>query len=504
MTRLLPIVWILLAVLVSAQDERPEKPGAKPKAGQEEPEAKAPGKKDEKEPTWLAIVNGDVYTVSGPMIRRGTVLVRDDKIVKVGPAGSVKVPEGATVVDATGRYVVPGFVAMASFGAQGAGRTGPKDFARDSFDPFSTSMLFALGSGITTAHEGPSGGNPAFARFFRTAAFGGSPTGIVGGVIGKLTFGTIDGFEVREPAGVYLAYGSSTGPQREETRNALRAAREYLEKRQAWLDDLAGGKKDAEEPKAADNVKAMARALEGKLPVFVDGRDRDGIEAVLALSDEFDLKLVIHGVEEGWTIPSAIGRRPAGAVLVPRGDGFEFGRMTRPAREEYLEAPHGWTIENAAELAAAGVPWATMTIQTRVDLGGLAGRDLTSLPLEAAFAVRGGATNAEALRSITLTPAELLGIADRVGSLDPGKDADILVMDREPLDYRSFVEQAYVNGRLAYDKDRAGIWSHIKTDRGSVMGPWIPYGPWPAMSETGASEPGTPEAGAPGAAGDGK
>jgi imidazolonepropionase-like amidohydrolase len=435
------------------------------------------------------------------VIRRGAVLVRDDKIVKVGPLASVKLPAGTTVVDVTGKHVVPGFVAIAAFGAQGADRTGPKDFARDSFDPFSTSMLFALGSGITTAHEGPSGGNPAFSRFFRTAAFGGSPTGIVGGVIGKLSYGTVEGFELRDPAGVYLAYGSSTGPQRDETRGALRAAREYIEKRRAWLADLAGGKQGTEEPKAPDNVKALARALEGELPVFVDGRDRDGIEAVLALSDEFDLKLVIHGVEEGWTVPAAIGRRRAGAVLIPRGDGFEFGRMTRPAREEYLDAPHGWTIENAAKLAAAGVPWATMTIQTRVDLGGLAGRDLTSLPLEAAFAVRGGVSNEEALRSITLTPAELLGVADRVGSLDPGKDADILVMDREPLDYRSFVEQAYVNGRLAYDKQREGIWSHIRTDRRAIQDPWIPYGPWPAMQEVGAPEPGVSGAGDQGAAG---
>ena len=83
---------------------------------------------------------------------------------------------------------------------------------------------------------------------------------------------------------------------------------------------------------------------------------------------------------------------------------------------------------------------------------GLAGRDLTSLPLEAAFAVRGGASEKTALASITLTPAKMLGMDDRIGSIEAGKDADILILSGSPLDYRTYVEQAIVNGHLCYDR----------------------------------------------------
>ena len=107
-------------------------------------------------------------------------------------------------------------------------------------------------------------------------------------------------------------------------------------------------------------------------------------------------------------------------------------------------------------LERTGVPFAVKTLSSSISLVGLAGRDLTSLPLEAAFAVRGGATERMALAALTRVPAELLGLGDRIGTIDPGKDADLLILDGPPLDYRSYVELAIVNGRVCYDraKDR--------------------------------------------------
>jgi len=100
--------------------------------------------------------------------------------------------------------------------------------------------------------------------------------------------------------------------------------------------------------------------------------------------------------------------------------------------------------------------------QTSISLGGLAGRDLMNLPMEAAFAVRGGLPQDPALRAITINAARILGVSDRIGSIEPGKDADLIVCSGDLFDYRTFVEWAVVNGRTVYDKQRASYFAHIR------------------------------------------
>ncbi|MDP6060521.1 MAG: amidohydrolase family protein, partial [Pirellulaceae bacterium] len=100
----------------------------------------------------------------------------------------------------------------------------------------------------------------------------------------------------------------------------------------------------------------------------------------------------------------------------------------------------------------AGVPFAVAALSSSISLNGLAGRDLTSLPLEAAFAIRGGCSEATALAALTIVPARLLGLQDRLGSIEKGKDADLIILDGPPLDYRSYVETAIVSGKVRYDR----------------------------------------------------
>jgi len=308
--------------------------------------------------------------------------------------------------------------------------------------------------------------------------FSGTPTGSLGGVIGKLTYGTVEGFEVRDPAGVFMTFNPAAS-KREQTEKALKAAYEYRKKRRAWFEDLAAKKKDAKEPKGSDTTKALARCLDGELPLYIGADSRKAIQGCLELSDLYRVPMVLHGMTEAWTMAPEIGRRPVTVLLSHRTD----RRGIRPFRNPNRTQPHGWSITNAATLSQAGVVWGTVSPGQGVVTGLFAGRDLTAMPMEACFAVRGGATEKEALASITLTAARILGIDDRVGSLAAGKDADLLVLDREPLDYRAMVDLVYVNGRLAYDRSKVSLWNHIRTDRSKGMGPWKPWGPWPELRD---------------------
>lgn len=112
-------------------------------------------------------------------------------------------------------------------------------------------------------------------------------------------------------------------------------------------------------------------------------------------------------------------------------------------------------------LARAGVRIAIVPQAAEFNTSGDFGGDLFTLPLEAAYAVGGGLDEQIALEAITINPAEMLGVADRVGSLQVGKDADIIILDGHPLHYRAFVETTIVNGKVLYEKSKSTFFSHV-------------------------------------------
>ncbi len=129
--------------------------------------------------------------------------------------------------------------------------------------------------------------------------------------------------------------------------------------------------------------------------------------------------------------------------------------------------PNGGNVGVAGILEKAGArfclqpPGGPGTVGGGLTMGGLAGRDLMNLPIEGCFAVRGGASEAETLRSMTLGAAEALGVADRIGSIDPGKDADLILLDGDPFHYRTVVDLAMIEGKVLYERSKSNMFKGL-------------------------------------------
>lgn len=376
--------------------------------------------------SMLAVVGGDVHVGNGIVFRRGTVLCKGSKIIEVG--ADVDVPEGARVIDASGRWVLPGFVAPngANFGIQ-RGRPRPGEKFADCLDPDSLYAELALASGITCYYT--SG---------RINGIAGDQTAIV-----KPAHGAPELMMVKEPAALEVNWTSASVTDRGSYRAILQSAKRFI----------ADGKKGR--PPAPPSVIA---ALEREIPVRVNAQSKGDILQAIAFAKEFDLKLVVEQAHEAWTVAPEVAASGAICVVQPRAR-----RWPQPG----LEDSTGTTIECAAILEKAGAPFCVLppggfgANPSGISMGGVVGRDLLTYSLEGAFAIRGGASPDAALRALTLTAAEALGVEDRVGSLERGKDADIVVYQGDPFDYRLLPEFTIVSGRVLYERTKSTLFGHL-------------------------------------------
>ena len=172
------------------------------------------------------------------------------------------------------------------------------------------------------------------------------------------------------------------------------------------------------------------------------------------------MQSVIFGGQEAWACAGRLGRVGAQLVITPRAKGWA---------DQSLNAPSGWSIENAKILWEHGVPFSILPGERWITTGGLAGRDMLTLPMEAAFAIRGGLPQQAALRALTLDAAKILGLQDRIGSIEAGKDADLIICDGDLFHYRTFVQWTVVNGRMVYDKQAAPYFAHIRPRQATSM-----------------------------------
>ncbi len=432
----------ITAMPAIGQPRRPRRGEQPPPPQQEAPPTPPAEEKKVEEDHWFAVINGVVHTVSGPVLDGVTILCRNGKIFQVGK--NIEIPEDAETLDVGGLQVYPGLVAVRSSGIHGGGSP------EDGTDVYSFNMSLALAAGITTA--------------------------VTGDTAAKLTYGTLDDMIVKRNLFESLSYSSSDPGGKRRVREGLDRVRQYLRDVAAFEEE----KRNDPEAKAPDDkwirgpYASYLKLLKHEAAALVDANDTHELLQYCELADTYGIKFVVRGAYEAWTVAPRISQAGMAAIITPRQRIDENHQFNRPT---------GSTIENARILHDHGVRVAITPVGSlfgpgyAISLGGLAGRDLLHLALEAAFAVRGGMSNVDAVRTVTIDAARILGIDDRVGSIEIGKDADFVITDGDLLHYMTLARWTVVNGRVAYDKEKEGIYSHIRPNGDASAPPPDDY--WP-------------------------
>jgi imidazolonepropionase-like amidohydrolase len=399
-------------------------------------EPEEPPKLEESKPRFFAVTGAVVHTVTGPVLRGATVLSKNGKIAAIGH--DVAIPKGCETLDAQGFHLYPGLVAVGSTGVVGS------EPPEDSTDLYGLSMTLALAGGVTTV--------------------------VTGNTAAKLTFGTVEDHVLRRELFTTLRYSTRNPDGRRRFRHALERARQHLRDLQAHEEKKKLDPK-AKPPDTAwlkGDYETALKLLRHEVVAVADADTAAELQDLAALAGEYDFRLVVRGAEEGWVVAPAMARAGLRAVIMPR---------ARRDRDERTNRPNGSSIENAKILHDHGVVFATLPPSSSTSLSGLAGRDLCHLPMETAFAVRGGLPEDAAVRAITIDAARILGAQHRVGSVEVGKDADFAIVDGDLLHYMTLVRWTVVGGRIAYDKEKDSLPSHIRPG-GNVDAP-PPPDYWP-------------------------
>jgi imidazolonepropionase-like amidohydrolase len=388
----------------------------------------------------IAITGGRVYPVSGPMIDGGTVLMRDGRIVAVGT--NVAVPADAQRIDATGKTVTPGLVNAATelglveigavgatrdYGASGANGISAAFMPWEGLNPASILIAPARSAGVTTVLVAPEGG-------------------LIAGQAGMvhLIAGTAPEMILRAPVGMLATLGPSRGPNGGSRAATIMKLREILDDARVYRSRRADFERAQIRPLAASrlDLEALQPVLEGRLPMIVEADKASDIESAMKLSKDYGFKLIIAGGAEAWEVADKLA-----AAHVP----VLTGAMNN-IPESF--ASLGQRQENAGLLDRAGV---AVSVIGNAGGGDEDAFNVRNVRFEAGNAVAYGMDWNAALRSITLTPAETFGVADRIGSLTPGKLADVVVWSGDPLEFATQPEHVFVAGREIVQPSRQDL-----------------------------------------------
>ncbi|MBP90260.1 MAG: imidazolonepropionase [Planctomycetaceae bacterium] len=396
----------------------------------------------------MAIVGGTIHTVSGKTIENGTLLVRNGKIVAVGK--KVKVPAKAITIDANGKSVYPGLfdaytdIGLVEINAVRAtrdqsevGQINPSVKSWVSVNPDSEIIPVTRSNGVLLALTAPAGGLIS------------GKSGVI-----QLDGWTFEDLTMKQGVGMHVDWPNMSPVIDWESD---KSAKDQMEARDKALQTLRRAFDDARAYQKAQTVQdsahardarweAMLPVLDRSLPLIVEAEDMQQIQAAVAFAEQQNAKLIIYG---GYDAPLCSELLKKHDVPVIIGGVYRLPRR----RSDHYDTP--FTVP--ARLHEAGIKFCIS------GSGRFGASAVRNLPYHAAMAAAFGLPQEEALKSITLYPAEILGVANRVGSLKKGKDATFFITDGDPLETPTQVEAAYIQGREIDLSDRhKRLWNKYK------------------------------------------
>jgi imidazolonepropionase-like amidohydrolase len=389
----------------------------------------------------IAIRGGKVVTITDGTIEGGTVLIEGGKIKAVGR--DVAVPAGAEVVDAAGKWVMPGLIdAHSHISLWGDPMlwanedinemTSPNTAqirGRDALNPQDPAIPQVVRAGVTSVFTGPGSGN----------VIGGT------GMVIKLRGDTAEEMIIPGTEGMKMALGENPKRVYGEGHKKFPATRmgnaavlrEALVEAQNYATNIARAEAEAKEksepvklPDRNLKLEALGKVLRREIKARIHCHRADDIITAINIAEEFGLDYVIEHCTEGYLIADYLGARKVQATIGPL--------LMEHSKHELWKV----SMRNPGLLAKAGVK---VSIQADSALG------TKWLPVHVGLAMRYGMDEKHAFEAVTITAAEIIGVADRIGSLEPGKDADIAIFDGHPFSNLTKCERVYIDGKLVFD-----------------------------------------------------
>ncbi|MGE5581187.1 MAG: amidohydrolase [Bacillota bacterium] len=390
----------------------------------------------------IAIVYGRIITVTGETIENGTVLIDGPLIKKVGK--DLPLPEGAEIIDASGKWVTPGFIDahshLAVYGEPSVWAnmdlnetTSPNTAqlrAIDALNPDDPAFIDVRAAGITTVYTGPGSANVIGGTGIAVKTSGRTAEEMVipGTEAMKMALG-------ENPKRIYgenkKQYPATRMGSAALLREALVAAENYRQKIVQAEIEAGQENKPLKMPERDLKAEALLKVLRREMKARIHCHRKDDILTAIRIAEEFNLDYVIEHCTEGYKIADILGAKGVRATVGPL-------LMSRE-KMEIKEV----TLKNPGILARAGV---------KVAIQADAASDTKWLPLQAGLAVREGMEEIEAFRAITINAAEIIGAAGRIGSIEPGKDADIAIFSGHPFFTYTVCEKTFINGKLVYER----------------------------------------------------
>ena len=376
----------------------------------------------------LSIKNGMIHDMVNPEAYEGDILMDGGKITAIGK--NLDIPEGTEVYDACGKDVYPGFVdAHSHLGLDGYGIgfegqdynerndiCTPQLRGIDSFNPMDPSVSMAAKGGVTCVGTGPGSSNVIGGTFFAAKTAG----------------HCVDDMIVKNPIAMKCAFGENPKRCYKDVNNYARMStasklREMLFKTRDYMARKAAAGDDPLKKPAFDmKLEAMIPVLEKKIPLKAHAHQANDILTAIRIAKEFDIDMTLEHCTEGHLIADEMVKAGSPCAVGP-----SFGHASKVELQNK-------TWETPGILAAAGCQVSIITDAPVTPQ--------QYLPICAGFAVKAGMDPYEALKAITINPAKHLGVADRVGSLEVGKDGDVVVFDGSPFEISSELKLVVING----------------------------------------------------------